>query len=675
MEKYPIWFRSADDSTLPEIKQYAEETRKSRVKSAFERLIENAPDENDLNVLFAKMYLGQEVESVNERLYDYFVQSLREYEEDYKSPEKSTIKTWTNLDGFLGVMSFYFCFGKDGRVAKDRLFDKTCDALLDYLWAVTRIPNDANISKLDTFWVNSSENHDLGHKASCLFSSFIFMNVPKYKDRLYPNEGKGFKAEKKSPMSKTVTERPIKEKKPEEQYLLWLDFFYRYFNDRARKGFFIEHSSPGYMKWTLSVIYGIMSYIPDKTLKQKAKNFLDIVWIDWALQQFGGIHGGAKTRHHYNVGEVEESSMTCMARFLLGGEGRAELSYKQLLLSDYNFNDGIIELMLDRQSAQEFVYTSRAIAEEDPILPRPAGTDYTMMCNVPQRAVRYTYVTPSYMLSSQAEHPRAMYNHLAVSGRWFGFCTPYSKKNRVVPVALDPSIRLSAHGERYSTDLVCNVVQHKNVLILQQKLRLYQVNGAMMPACEDIFDRNMGLYIGKDWDEKVIKGGIIFLRKGDAYVSIRIIMCKTDKDPLAWARNPNAEYVKNLVLHEQPYSYDEDYLLRLNNRVSPIIIEAASEGQIGSFDTFIEKVTSAKCELFSTIVRFETRVIIKYKGIFEDSAELMFNAANVDEIPTVNGKEIDYSPDTLFSSPYFNSEYNSGKITFNYKDYNKDYVF
>src|SRR5574340_852742 len=55
------------------------------------------------------------------------------------------------------------------------------------------------------------------------------------------------------------------------------------------------------------------------------------------------------------------------------------------------------------------------------------------------------------------------------------------------------------------------------------------------------------------------------------------------------------------------------------------------------------------------------RSTVSYRGCGPDAPELVFNAANND-VPTVGGQYVEYSPAKVFDSPFLESRYGSGVV-------------
>lgn len=629
--------------SLEQIKWESRETLEQRRTEAFRRNLQEGAE--GFHRIYDRLWLEEDLQACGE-----LIAYCREQQ---AAIEAGDDPIWTPIDAHMGAMNLYFSFGKHGKHRSGRLTAEAEHALLEYLWTACADCNDIHLAKTNTWYVHSSENHDLGLKTACLLSSMIFKNEPEFRDRRYPDTGCGFGAKRSSGAAQGET--------AEAHYAAWVSFFLEYFSERAKKGFFIERASPHYMKWTLADLIAIVTHVEDTQLQKTAEQFLHLVWADWVQEQICGMRGGVKTRHHYTAGENGEDAMRRIAEFLLGRELTAALSYRTIVLGDYRLPDSIMRMALDRRAMGRFTYLSRGITEENPVLPRPSWAGRTMLADTESRCVRVSYVTPDYILSSQLDHPHSNFNHLAVAGRWMGLVTADCRA-RVVPVALEPSSRLSPNGERYSMDVVCAAVQHKNVVIFQQKRRLMQINPQLFPAYDDLYNQKLGILIGDGWEERRLQDGVLFLRRQAAYAAIRVLLFQTDTDPLAWAKGTGA-YHDALALEKEPFVMEEnDTVLRLKSPFSPVILEAGSLAEHGSFQAFCEAVAGNHPICKPTIVTREAGAILSYRGTLPDAETLTFNGANNDDLPTIGGKAVDYQHPMTFDSPYLQSAYGSGEI-------------
>jgi hypothetical protein len=524
------------------------------------------------------------------------------------------------------LISFYFCFGSKSDRFPGRLEPQTEELLLELLWWRTMDKNDIAIARKSTWWLTGSENHDLNSKVTNLLTSAIFVSEPAYSDRVMANYGygcaPGYMSAGYNPAafatgnaSRQGTERANwsdgKEYTPAVHYNAWVAFFMEYFTERAKKGFFLENGAPGYMKYTISYILLLHNFCPDETLRQQTKMFLDLFWTDWALQQLGGLRGGPKTRHHNITGDYD--SMSDWARFYLGGPGLTVHNYSQQLLGDYEWSPLLWELVLDREGLGSFAYTARGIGEEEETLPRPYGVERTMTGNRESRFVKYSWITPDYVLGTQMDHPLAVHNHLSAHGRWQGLITG-DLNSRIVTVSLEKFPGKTDPGNDYSLELMYHSAQSKQVLITQQKRRLMQINPDWFPTYDHIYDVNFGVFIGTGWQTRQEKQGWLFLEQNDTFAAIRILRVKTDPDPLAFAKGTD-RYENHIELEEESYTWNKDHtILKLINKFSPIIIEAGRRTDYATLEDFQKQIISNKLEIYKTVATHETKIIVVYKG-------------------------------------------------------------
>lgn len=656
---------------IPARVRASRETRADRARDAFLRGIADADARRDQR-LFDAMWLGDRLDEVNAELLvdlDDDSTGIDAYESD---PTQTPLYGLWDLSRNVRLLSFYGCFGSRSEVMPGRLSDEVERRLLDVLWRRTVDKNDIAIARNSTWWLAGSENHDLNTKVTNLVSSRFFAEEPEYAERRYPDTGHGDAYGYQEPgygvsRSRHAVESPTgghanwsdgKQYTPREHYEAWVSFFTDYFAERARKGFLLENGSPTYMKVTVSYILLAHTFCGDADLKRQIGMFLDLFWADWAVQQVGGLLGGPKTRHHHTVGGYD--AMSNWARFHLGGPGCTEYNYAQQLIGDYEFPRIIWELVTDHSSRGSFAYVSRGVGEEETTLPRPAGTERTMLGDTESRIVRYSWVTPDYVLGTQMDYPVAVHNHLSAHGRWQGLVTA-APDARVVMVSLEPFPGKTAKSGEYSMELMYHSVQHRQVLVTQQARRWAQINPDWFPTYEHIYDVPVGIWVGTGWQTVEERDRWVFFERDDTFVAIRPIRCRQDADPLAFARGTD-KYRGRMVEHDEAYRWNDSRTIIVPQaRFSPIIIEAGRRSDHGDLAKFEERVLANRFELHRTVAANETRFFLVYEGIEAD--EIVFNAANPADIPTVAGVPVDYAYPRTFDCPFINGRYGEGVVT------------
>lgn len=664
-----VIFRSGDqvtgltDKFAAQWKQEEESTRPLRVKSAFAAGTDNAVS-GELRQWFDKIWSGQEVSESNVRMRELFQTELQ-------LAKDQRAKLW-DLALNVRLIQTYYELGHKGR----NLLEPATEAvLLELLWERTKDKNDIGWASSNTWWLTASENHDLNAKVTNLVSSRIFSDEPAYRDRTYPNAahepGYGYwfhihysQDGGYGPVP-PASWAPSGPRTPAEHYVAWVKFFVRYFGERGRRGFFLEHASPIYMKWSLGFLQTLHRYGGDEQLKQRTTDFLDLVWADWAQAQIGGIRGGPKTRHQHVVGGRD--SMSDLSRFLLGGPGTTNLIYTSMLVDDYALPEIIYDLALDSKGRGIYEIIARGVGEEESTRPRPAGTQKTLTVDRDARFLRYLWVTPDYILGTQMDHPDSVHSALSTVGRWHGLTVAGDPQTRILPTG---GAEKKADGEesagRVSVDMevMYQTAQNRNTLIVQQTRRFSQIAPGWFPLAA-VADKPITIHTGDGWDEVIPENGWLFFRRGNAYAAVREILPRktvTKSGPLNIPADVSVSGDTNLVEIDDspPVLNSSNTGFELKDKYSAVIIHAGSAAEHGSFAAFRHAVAQSRLGLHKTVV--PGYYFVTYKGSEKDSKEILLDGS-APEIPLIGGEPVNYQPRDLFESPYLRSEFGTGHVT------------
>lgn len=642
--------------------------RELRTRLAFEETVK-APNQpmNPALRAFAMMMANVDLVEANRLLADKLRLSSDKDED-----------TW---DLFLtpAYCRIYYWFSNRVGKLPGRMTPETETLLLRTLWERTAVKNDIFWARQSTWYLDGSENHDLNAKVCNLVTSRIFMNEPEYRDRIYPDYGfgggyhyghAGYYGAGIDPESRHGGGRANLADggsyNAADHYEAWRKYLRQYFRERLERGFFLEYGSPSYSKHSLGFADLAHEFGGDEELRRLIGGIFDVFWADWAQVSIAGLRGGPKTRHHRNVGGAGDEATADLFNFSLGAPGNAGPWWYWNLVSSYRPPEIVMRMALDREGLGVFTYRSRGIGEEVNELPRPLGTERSLVVDTEARFLKYAYVTPDYVLGTQMDHPSAVHSHLSVTGRWHGMIFAGDPSARIVPVNLTDGTNKYGEPSRYDMEAMYQTVQRGRTLIVQQSRRWYAVHPEWYPVVPH-YELPVGIWLGKAWDRQVERNGWIFVQKGNAYAGVR---------PVSWDEAYETKVKKattgNQILFNAPddiptvkirtdaYTWNEDRTIALlEDRYAATVIEAGRSADYATLEDFMADVLNNPIALYKTVVPGDN--ILVYTGCGPDAPEIVFSCA-APQIPTVGGQPIDYAYPMTWDSPYLKSNYKSGKV-------------
>ena len=310
--------------------------------------------------------------------------------------------------------------------SRGRLTPEAERALLDYYWKHCKVKNDIATARQSTWWVTGSENHDINFKSGNLLSSQIFMHEPDYKDRIYPDlgrmqgyfygDGGTFRVGPVSAKTKlgSGNYKDGKKYNAADHYQAWVSFWKEYLAER-RGTASSSNTMPRATCCTRSAF--CMTSTPGaRTRNCAGRRECLSIWPGRSggrIRRWGSPAGFAR-------GEPGYSKMSGMSEFFLGGPSGAAAAY---VFSDYQWPRQVWEIALGRPAMGEYAFVSRKPGEAQDVWPQPPGTEYTMLVRPDSRTVRYSWVTPDYVLGTRMDHPDALYHHLGGAAEGITFST------------------------------------------------------------------------------------------------------------------------------------------------------------------------------------------------------------------------------------------------------------
>ena len=536
-------------------------------------------DRGSLNYATAALWLNQSVADANQKLAAVRIGHVTG-ESCNGSIDVARANLWLSY-----LVRPFGLFSPGSRFFPGRMTATAADNLVAQMWAYAA-PYSRLSQALGPWTIYDSENHDAQAKSFNLLAAQTFKNRPDYQNKVYADGST-----------------------PYQQYVRWRDHWTNYFDERAKRGLFVEVGSPTYHGYTVQAILNIYNFAEDPVLRAKAGMFLDLDFADYAQQQLRNVRGGAKSRS-YPVESYDgrTDAMTNFGNLLYGPPPAVRNNHILMLATSGYYPPKVIRsLALDPSGKGLLAYTSRW-----PGVAASGGWDENKNWHVdPDRSVlNYTFSTPDYVLGSAELNPRD--HHVAPSSqnRWQGIIFNTTPEDRVYPQAAPTSAG--------STQDAFRSVQKRNVLITRKLDYLIQPTLVYFPASLDVVDEQSG------W---------LFVKEGNAYLAVR--PATGGYTWLTSAKNKAASI--------------DDRFVQLSDVSSPIIFEAARASQVASFDSFESHVANNP--------RSYADGILTYRSL--NGTTFVFGTTP----SKVNGALVDYAPRDLFASPFMSSTWGSGRIT------------
>ena len=143
--------------------------------------------------------------------------------------------------------------------------------------------------------------------------------------------------------------------------------------------------------------------------------------------------------------------------------------------------------------------------------------------------------------------------------------------------------------------------------------------------------------------EPVEEDGIIFVKAENAYAAIKVV-----QGGFQWRQTPFIAMTGEKYSRSSP----EGKTMILNEEYAPVILEVMAKSDVSSFDAFKVKVKACRMS--------KNGPVLEYSTIY--GKQLTFDTSTR-EVPTINGRLVNYAPRKVFESPFLNADWNSGVVT------------
>jgi hypothetical protein len=467
------------------------------------------------------------------------------------------------------------------------------------LWAVAKANSKLAEAKRGVWDMEGSENHHLASKTCDLLVAQFLRTHPAYASQHYDD-------------GSTLA----------EQYEARRAYFSKWFDERAKRGQFVEAGSPSYQGDSISALFNLRDFAEDPVLRRKADMYLDLTYAAIAEETLLTTRGGPKSRvkvgHEYDGGFCDRGY-----DLLFNAPGRAfvPLGVGAHSTSDYYPPPAIVNLAKDTAGRGAYVFTKRwpgPVAQgggkgaDDPDGPLWRTLD-------PERSVlRYGFATPGYVIGSAGLDP-AWLDDASMGFRWQGVVFAGDPLARI-GFEVKPANTKDWHGFNPFFS-----VQDRNVLVTQQWVPVPPNPRSALPA-------RLRVYFSPTLDEVREEAGWVFVKDGGAFAAVKVVAGGYQWTP-AWK-------------HAERVERDNKAFITLDTGNAPVILIANQAADYGhDFAAFKAAVTAQPIRYADGVLRFAT---ITFHGPSRPG--------------WVEGQPVNLAPSRGYDSPFIRSDWNSGLI-------------
>ncbi len=468
------------------------------------------------------------------------------------------------------------------------------------MWKVTKANSKLAEAKRGVWDMEGSENHHISSKSSDFLAAQFLRKIPEY-------------AEQKLDDGSTLA----------EQYEVRHDYFLRWFDERAKRGQFVEAGSPSYQGDSMNALFNLRDFAEDEVLRRKVDMYLDLAYAVMAQETLLTTRGGPKSRvkvgHEYDGAMAGDRSYNLL--FNAPGRTFGPLGENTLTTSDFYPPPAVVSLAKDTKNRGTYAFTTRWPGPvADGGAKRGGDPDGELWRTLdPERSVlRYGFCTPSYVLGSAGLDPTWL-DDTSMGYRWQGVVFDANPLARI-GFEVEPANANEWHGfDPFFS------VQDRNLLVTQKWAPVPPNPKTANPA-------HLRVYFSPTLDDVQEDSGWIFVKSGGAFSAVKVV-----DGGYAWA--PVWKHADNVTK-------DNKSFIKLAAENAPVILitnQAVDYHQ--DFEAFKDAVKARPIDYKEGVLHFET---ITFYGPAK--------------LGQVNGQTVNLAPARGYDSPFIRSAWNSGLI-------------
>lgn len=465
-------------------------------------------------------------------------------------------------------------------------------------WTVAKANSKLAEAKRGIWEMEGSENHHISSKSCDLLAAQYLRNIPAYANEKYDD-------------GSTLA----------QQYEARRDYWLRWFDERAKRGQFVEAGSPSYQSDSVAALFNIRDFAEDEVLRKKAEMYLDLTYANIAEETLLTTRGGPKSRvkvgHEYDGGFGDRGY-----ELLFNAPGRTynPLGVGGHSTSNYYPPPAIVSLAKDTKNRGTYSFTKRwpgpvadgggrSNNDPDGVLWRTLDPEKSVL--------RRGFATPSYVIGSAGLDAKWL-DDASMGFRWQGVIFESDPLARI-GFEVNPADRKEWHGFNPFFS-----VQDRNILITQKWVPTPPNPRTANPAY-------LSVYFSPTLDELEEDGDWIFVKDGAAYAAVKVV-AGGYKWSTQWKHASTVTGAKPMIT--------------LDTEDAPAILIANQAADYGNdFAAF-------KAAIKAQPIRYE-------KGVLDFASITFYGPA---QMPKIDGKPVNLAPKLGYDSPFIRSEWNSGLI-------------
>ena len=495
-----------------------------------------------------------------------------------------------------------FLFGRDGVFVAGRMSPEAERTAKEVLWEwLEPRARKVLVDPSKGWWIWGSENHHLQAWFSMWGAMQLFAKDPNYSARTFADGSR-----------------------VSELKLGFDEYFKRWIRNRATRGLFVECGSPTYAKYSLSGFYNFVDFSDDAELRRLAKEFLDLCWAQWALEQVDGLRAGSRHRSYAGGSSTRQGAASDLAWFHFGTGAQSKHPASWCTATSGYTPPALVQDIVHRRSE----LGAYQITSRQPGLVKPGRVNFSDDPNYPLYSprglyefdptcpsmLRKTYATPGFILGATMVPalPQSAWAAFSSQNRWDGVIFAGKGSPRIFVQPQKP-----AKGSLYNTQWS---VMEQGALIIQ---RLPDSNAKTSRV---FFSKSL---------PRTERAGWIFVEAPEAYAAVKIVEGR-------WKWEPNApSYCRGR------FTPGLGEWLAPEKEFSPTVIEVSPKTAWPAFADFQNAILGNELQ--------QSGSRLDYTSSFYKTTLTLFT--DFKQPPLIQNRPVNYEPPKSFDGPVLQAEF------------------